>query len=381
MIPLRDFEEARRRVTPHLHRTPLLSFRTLGAPFRAESWLKCENLQKTGSFKVRGGLNAIAALTGGGEGGSGGGGGGAPGDGGSGGGRGRAPGERAGVITISAGNHAQAVAWAAARVGIRSVVVMPKGAARTKVAAARAYGAEVVLHGNAQQAFAEAHRRAAAGGLVFLHPFDAPEVIAGHGSTGMEIVEELPGPGTIVVPVGGGGQIAGIAGALAAAGHLAPGSGRMAARNQPGNANRSDEKMTGGNPAPKRSWRVFGVEPDGAPAMHRSLRAGRAVQLGATDTIADGLAAPMAGVLTHRIVERFVEDVALVRDREILAAMRLLMTRAGLVAEPSGAAAVAAIMTGRIPLRPGDRVVAVITGANADPALLVRALAEGAPWP
>ncbi len=381
-LSLADFEEARRRVAPHLHRTPLLSFRTLGAPLGAESWLKCENLQKTGSFKVRGGLNAIAALAEGEEG--------ARGEseaegigragGGSNGGRGRTPkGRAAGVITISAGNHAQAVAWAAARAGIRSVVVMPEGAARTKVAAARGYGAEVILHGNAHEAFAEARRRAAAEGLVFLHPFDAPEVIAGHGSTGIEIVEDLPGPGAIVVPVGGGGQIAGIAGALAATGQLPARSGDGEARNRGGRKDRDDRGTS--HPAPGRSWRIFGVEPAGASAMHRSLGAGRAVHLETTDTIADGLAAPMAGTLTYRYVERYVEDVAVVRDEEILAAMRLLMTRAGMVAEPSGAAAAAAIMAGRIPLRRGERVVAVVTGANADPAILARALTEGEAWP
>ena len=346
-----DFERARRRIAPHLHRTPLLSFRTLGAPLSVESWLKCENLQKTGSFKVRGGLNAVAALC---EDDSGG------------------RGARArGVITISAGNHAQAIGWAAARAGMRAVVVMPEGAARTKVAAARGYGAEVVLHGTAHEAFAEAHRRAEAEGLVFLHPFDAPEVIAGHGSTGLEIVEELPGPGTIVVPVGGGGQIAGIAGALAATDRLA------APLRSPDRDGRGtpDREAAPRQPADAHArWRVFGVEPVGAPAMRRSLEAGRALQLEAVKTIADGLAAPMAGSLTYRIVKRLVEDVVLVSDDEILAAMRLLMTRAGVVAEPSGAAAAAAIMTGRIPLEPGERVVAVVTGANADPAILARAL-------
>ena len=323
-----DFEAARRRVAPHIHHTPLLSFRTLGAATGAEAWLKCENLQKTGSFKVRGALNAVASLA--------------------------AAELSRGVITISAGNHAQAVAWAARNSRARSVVVMPEHAARTKVDATRGYGAEVVLHGDAMQAFAEARRRADDAGLVFLHPFDAPEVVAGHGSTALEIAEDLGGPATIVVPIGGGGQIAGIAGALAATGRLGTGPG---------------------------SWRVFGVEPAGAAAMRRSLDEGAAVHLDGVDTIADGLAAPMAGRLNYRYVADFVEDVVLVSDEEILSAMRLLITRAKLVVEPSGAAAVAAIMCGRIPAAAGDRVVAVVTGGNVDDGLLVRALREGASWP
>ena len=322
-----DFASARRRVAPAIHRTPLLSFQTLGRESGTSPHLKCENLQKTGSFKVRGALNAIASLD---------------------------PAERArGVVTISAGNHAQAVAWAAGRAGARAVVVMPERASRTKVAAAAAYGAEVVLHGDAAAAFAEAHRRAADEDLVFLHPFDAPEVVAGHGSTGLEIAEEVAGPGVIVVPVGGGGQIAGIAGALAGAGRLG-GKSRM---------------------------RIFGVEPAGAPSMRRSLDEGRAARLDRTETIADGLAPPMAGELTYRYVADHVEDVVLVSDDEILAAMRLLATRARLVAEPSGAAAVAALMCGRVPVRAGETVVAVVTGGNVDTDMMVRALRKGTPWP
>lgn len=310
-----DFAAARRKVAPHIHRTPLLSFRTLGAPAHAKVLLKCENLQKTGSFKVRGALNAIASL-------------------------GEADRAR-GVITISAGNHAQAVAWAARKAGAKSVVVMPERASRTKVDAARGYGAEVVLHGDAAEAFAEARRRAAAEGLVFLHPFDAPEVIAGHGSTALEIAEEVAHPATVVVPIGGGGQIAGIAGALAAMDRLT-----------------GDSRM-----------RVFGVEPRGAPAMRQSLDEGRAAHLEGVDTIADGLAPPMAGELNYRYVDDFVDDVVLVSDDEILAAMRLLIMRAKLVAEPSGAAAVAALMFGRIPVAAGERVVALVTGGNVDPQL------------
>ena len=347
-----DFEGARRLAAPSLHRTPLLSFRTLAKEIGAPAaWLKCENLQKTGSFKVRGALASIAALQ-----------------------EGRPSGDPLpGIVTVSAGNHAQAVAWAARKTGTAAVVVMPEKASPAKVAAARGYGAKVILRRDAADAFEEARRLGARAGFAFLHPFDAAPVVAGHGSTGLEVGEEMDGPAAVVVPVGGGGQIAGIAGALAAA-------GRLGATGRPSAASRLARKGAGGR-TDGHPWRVFGVEPEGAPAMRRSLDLGRPARLEATDTIADGLAPPFAGELNYRYVARFVEDVVLVSDAEILSAMRLLLTRAKLVAEPSGAAAVAALMHGRIPLAPGEAAVAVVTGGNADPEVVVRALREGAPWP
>ena len=344
----REYEEARRRIVPLVHHTPLLSFRTLGDATGTRAFLKCENLQKTGSFKVRGALNAVAAL---------------------------APEERArGVVTVSAGNHAQAVAWAAGKAGVRAVVVMPQAAAPIKVEAAQGYGAEVILHGTAADAFRKADRLARDEGLVFLHPFDAEEVIAGHGSTGLELAEEVPGPAVVVVPVGGGGQIAGVAGALAAC-RPATEDGGLGA----GDDGTRDGGVGTGDDA--SGHRVVGVEPEGAPAMRRSLDAGRAVRLDAVDTVADGLAAPMAGELTFRYVREFVEDVTLVSDDEIASAMRLLATRAKVVAEPSGAAAVAAVMHGRVAVQPGDVVVALVSGGNVEPEVLAWALREGAPWP
>ncbi len=374
----REYEEARRRIVPLVHRTPLLSFRTLGDATGTRAFLKCENLQKTGSFKVRGALNAVAAL---------------------------APEERArGVVTVSAGNHAQAVAWAAGKAGVRAVVVMPQAAAPIKVEAAQGYGAEVILHGTAADAFRKADRLARDEGLVFLHPFDAEEVIAGHGSTGLELAEEVPGPAVVVVPVGGGGQIAGIAGALAACrpatedGGLGAGDGGLGMGD--GGLGTGDSGPGTGDSGPgtgdsgpgaedggvgtgdgTSGHRVVGVEPEGAPAMRRSLDAGRAVRLDAVDTVADGLAAPMAGELTFRYVREFVEDVTLVSDDEIASAMRLLATRAKVVAEPSGAAAVAAVMHGRVAVEPGDVVVALVSGGNVEPEVLAWALREGAPWP
>ena len=358
----REYEEARRRIVPLVHHTPLLSFRTLGDATGTRAFLKCENLQKTGSFKVRGALNAVAAL---------------------------APEERArGVVTVSAGNHAQAVAWAAGQAGVRAVVVMPQAASPIKVEAAQEYGAEVILHGTAADAFRKADRLARDEGLVFLHPFDAEEVIAGHGSTGLELAEEVPGPAVVVVPVGGGGQIAGVAGALAACRPATEDGGLGTGDSGPGaedgglgagdDGTRDGGVGTGDDAS---GHRVVGVEPEGAPAMRRSLDAGRAVRLDAVDTVADGLAAPMAGELTFRYVREFVEDVTLVSDDEIASAMRLLATRAKVVAEPSGAAAVAAVMHGRVAVQPGDVVVALVSGGNVEPEVLAWALREGAPWP
>ena len=277
-IPLGDLNEAQARIGASVHRTPLVHSRTLSERVGAPLYLKCENLQKTGSFKVRGALHRLLRLS---------------------------DDERArGVATISAGNHAQAVAWAASTVGVSSLVVMPEKASPTKVRASREYGAEVVLHGDAQAAFRRAFELCDQRGLTFVHPFDDPEVVAGHASCGLEILEELPGVGTIVVPVGGGGLCSGIAAAVAVS---------------------------------EADVAVWGVEPEGAPGMHRSLEAGEAVHLDSVDTIADGLAPPMAGVLNHAILAAHARGVVLVTDAEIVEAMKLLLERTKLVVEPAGA--------------------------------------------
>jgi threonine dehydratase len=305
-ISLTRLHEARARIADALHVTPLIPSRTISERVGAPVWLKCENLQKTGSFKVRGALHRLLRLT---------------------------DEERGrGVSTISAGNHAQAVAWAASAAGVRSLVVMPEGASPTKVRASRAYGAEVVLHGDAKAAFARVREISEERGLTFVHPFDDVEVVTGHASCGLEILEQLPDVRTIVVPVGGGGLSSGIASAVAASGA------------------RVD---------------VWGVEPEGAPAMHRSLAAGAAVPLESVATVADGLAAPMAGVLNHAILAEHAAGVELVGDDEIVDAMRLLLERAKLVVEPAGAAGLAGLLSGRLPIEPGP-VVVVISGGNVD---------------
>lgn len=299
---------------PALHHTPLLSSRTLTDRVGRPVYLKCESLQKTGSFKVRGALNRIRRLT---------------------------AEERArGVVTISAGNHAQAVAWAAAAAEVASTVVMPEHASATKVRASRGYGAEVILHGDASAAFRKAFVLAEERGLVFVHPFDDPWVVEGHASCMLEILEDLPDVRTVVVPVGGGGLISGIAVA-------------------------ADARSPGVD--------VWGVEPRGAAAMHDSLEAGRPVHLDAVSTVADGLAAPMAGALNYALVRDHTRGVVQVDDDEIVGAMRLLLERTKLLVEPAGAAGVAALLAGRIPAGEGP-VVVVLSGGNVDLALLARLL-------
>ncbi|HEX5501338.1 MAG TPA: threonine/serine dehydratase [Thermomicrobiales bacterium] len=312
MIAVADIRAARERIAGRVHHTPLLSSQTLGRQIGARAWLKAENLQKTGAFKVRGALNAILQLS---------------------------EEERArGIITVSAGNHAQGVAWAAAAVGVPATVVMAENATPSKVAATRGYGAEVVQHGTSSlDLFGKMEELRAARGLTLVHPFDADAIIAGQGTAGLEILDDLPEFGeegdTVVVPVGGGGLIGGIAVAIK--------ESRPAAR-------------------------VVGVEPVGAPGMSNSLAAGHAVHLDRIETIADGLTAPFAGERNFDIVRRYVEDVVLLDDETILEGMRFLLARAKLLAEPAGAAATAALLAGKVTVAPGARVVALVSGGNID---------------
>jgi len=307
---LDDLRAAAGRIAPHLHRTPLCSSRSLSQMSGHEVSLKCENLQKTGSFKPRGAINRIATLD--------------------------PEVAQRGVITISAGNHAQGVAYAAARLGVDAVVVMPETAVASKVAATRAYGAECVLHGDVHAAFAKMHELQQERGLTLVHPFDDPMLIAGHGTAGLEIAEDGEWD-AVIVGIGGGGLISGVATALGA---LAP------------------------------DTRVFGVEPEGAATMSAALEAGESVRLEHLDTIADGLAPPFAGTLNLKIVQRSVEQVITVSDAQIRAAMALLLERCKLLVEPAGAAALAALLAGLVPLPPGSRVTVVLSGGNVDLAKL-----------
>jgi threonine dehydratase len=283
-------------------------------------FVKAEHLQLTGSFKPRGAFNRVAALT---------------------------PDERRrGVIGLSAGNHAQALALAAARAGVASTVVMPAGASRSKAAAAAAYGAEVILYGeHVGESLERMHEIEARRGLTFVHPFDDPIVIAGQGTVGLEIADQLPEVDVVVVGIGGGGLISGIASALK--------------RRRP-------------------AVRIYGVEPERSNAMTLGLAAGAPVTIGPV-SIADGLGAPFAGVWTIPIVERFVEQVLLLDEATIAAGMAFALERMKQLLEPAGAAALGALLTGRIPVREGDTVCVVASGGNVDLARLPDMLAMAAP--
>jgi threonine dehydratase len=312
MVTLEDVIAAREVIAGRLHRTPTLTAASLGVMAGVQLLVKAELLQKTGSFKPRGVLTRLARLT---------------------------PDERErGVIGISAGNHAQALAYGAAQAGVPCTVVMPTTAVASKVAATRGYGARVVLHGETSiVAFAEYERLVEAEGQAPVHPFNDPRVIAGQGTVGLEILEEAPDLDAVIVPVGGGGLIAGMAVAIKA---LQPGV------------------------------RIVGVEPEGAPGLSRALAAGQVVPLTSVQTIADGLSAPFAGALTLDIAQRLVDDVVLVSDQEIAEALRLVLERTKFQAEPAGVAGVAALLANRCGVRDGARVLTVLSGGNIDRARL-----------
>ena len=316
MLDLAAVHSAREKIAGRLHVTPTLSATRIGARVGVQLVLKCENLQKTGSFKVRGVLNKLSRLS--------------------------EESRKRGVVTVSAGNHAQALAWAAREAGVKATVVMPAAASPAKVDASRGYGAEVVLHGETSiQAFARARELERDRVLTFVHPFDDELVCAGAGTVGLELLEQARDLDVVVIGVGGGGLISGMLVALKES---------------------------------KPSLRVYGVEPVGASSMRQSLDQGHAVHLDSVNTIADGLAAPMAGELNYEIVRRYADDVVLIDDATIAAGARELLFSAKLLAEPAGAAATAAILARAIPLRDGERVAAVVSGGNLNTAKLVAML-------
>jgi len=308
MISIDDIRDARTRIAKFVHRTPLVGSATLSRRAACRAHLKLENFQKTGSFKPRGALNNMSQLD-------------------------AAQRER-GVITISAGNHAQGVSYAAGLLGIRAVVVMPASASRLKAQAATEYGAEVILHGDMAGAFQKLDEVREERGLVFVHPFDDDRTIAGQGTVGLEIIEDLSDIDTVVVGIGGGGLISGVAVAIK---ELSP------------------------------RTRVIGVEPTGAAVMHLSREQGKPAKLDKTSTIADGLAAPFAGARNFEIVQKYVDDLVLVDDDAIRAAMRFLLERCKVLAEPAGAAATAALLTGKVRAGAGidsANTVVIVSGGN-----------------
>ncbi len=307
MVSIEAIRRARERVAPHIRRTPLWRSETLGRLAGCEVYLKCELFQKTGSFKPRGMLNKLFSLT--------------------------DAQRRAGVITFSAGNAAQGLAYAARIVGTRAAVVMPSYASPTKAQATREYGGEVILHGNAAECFEKCMALSRERALTFVASYDDVELMTGHASLGLEILEDLPDPDLVMVGVGGGGLIGGVTMALRQSGSGA---------------------------------RIVGVEPEGAPKMFRSLEAGKPIRLAATRTIADGLGAPSAGEHPFAIVREHVERVILVADEQIRQAMRLILERAKLLAEPAGSAPLAGLLSGQVAVPAGAKVVLVLSGGNVD---------------
>lgn len=303
-----DFEAARARVSPHVYHTPLLTSRTLSERTGCDVRLKAEMFQRTGSYKIRGPLNKFSFLT---------------------------PEEKArGVVCSSAGNHAQGVALAARLQGIKAVVCMAANATPAKIAATRAYGAEVVLHGSIwDEANEKAKELVAERGLTYIHPFDDLQLIGGQGTLGLEIHHDWPEVAVVAVPIGGGGLISGVA---------------MAMKQR--------------NP----DVRIVGVESSGAPGMQRSVREGRVVTLDTVDCVIDGLRVKRVGTLTHQIVSRYVDDIVTLPDRDIFDAVVWVMERCKLVVEGAAAAPVAALLQGLVNVPAGTKVACVLSGGNVD---------------
>ena len=317
MIPLAEIRAAAARLRGEVHRTPILSSRSLGEASGVRLLLKCESFQKTGSFKARGALNTVRSL-GDAE-------------------RGR------GLITVSAGNHAQAVAWAARRVGAPCTVVMPEGAPRSKMDAVRGYGAEVILHPDRATLFDRLNEERERRGSTFVHPFDDPVVLAGAGTVGLEIAEDAGELDAVIIPVGGGGLMGGTASALR---QLRP------------------------------QVRIVAVELAEGPGLGPARAAGRPVPVTRpADTLADGMTPPFVGALPLAIAETCVDELVTVGEGAIREAMMMLFTRAKLYVEASGAAAFAALRSGAVRLPRNSHVVAIVSGGNVDPERALAAMA------
>jgi threonine dehydratase len=310
VISIEQVHAAREYLTGKIHRTPALSTHQIGRMTQPQTqlYLKAENLQKTGSFKPRGVLYKLAGLT---------------------------PDERQrGVITVSAGNTAQTLAWAAAQLEIPCTVVVPAAAPRAKTDAATAYGAEVIRHGaNHVESWEMGNKLIAERNLVLVHPYDDPLVVAGHGTIGLEILEDVPGVQAVLVPIGGGAISTGVAFAIKSI---------------------------------RPEVQVIGVEPELAPKMSQALLAGRPVEIPPSLTIADGLRAPHVGQVNYDLATQYLDAVVQVSDPAIIRAVGLVMTRAKLVVEPSGAAVVGALLEGRADIPENAVTVAVLSGGNAD---------------
>ncbi len=319
MITWKDVQQARERIAPYMVRTPLLRVPALDEALGCQVYLKHEGFQPIGAFKIRGALNKALSLT---------------------------PEERErGLVCASSGNHAQGVAYAAHKLGTQAVIVMPTNANPVKLAGVKKWGGTVELVGTlSSQREARAAELVQERGMVEIHPYADPYVAAGQGTLALEILEDLPDAALVAAPMGGGGLISGVATAVKG---VAP------------------------------QVRTVGVEPAGAPRYTRSRAEGRPVQLESVNTIADGTRTDHANPDNFAVIQDRVDELYAVEDLWIEKAMVLLLNQAKIVAEPSGALPVAAALAGLLPVKPEDKAVFVLSGGNADPALLARLLTQG----
>jgi threonine dehydratase len=319
MPTLSDIRAARERIHDGVVLTPVIPALALRNRLACDAWLKLENTQRTGSFKDRGALNRLLDLS---------------------------PEERTrGVVTASAGNHAQAVAYHGARLGVPVEVVMPTETPLIKVANTRRFGAAVTFHGaTLSESMDEAHRIERERRMTLVHAFDDDRVIAGQGTIGLELLEQVPALTALIVPIGGGGLISGIA---------------LAVKEQ------------------RPDVRVFGVEAAAAPSALASRRAGHVVKIESSDTIADGIAVKRVGDRTFPLIERYVEDIVTVDEVQIASAVHLLLEHQKVLAEGAGATPLAAMLSGLLPLRADDVAVMILSGGNIDVNLVERIVDRG----
>jgi len=311
-ITFSDVQSAAERLRGQAHRTPVVTSRTFDQIAGCRAFFKCENLQRAGAFKFRGAYNALSQLT--------------------------LEQRQCGVVAFSSGNHAQGLALAAKVLGIPATVVMPSDAPQIKVDATRDYGAEIVFYDRITgDREAIARQLATERGLTVIPPFDHPHIIAGQGTAALELFQDVPDLDYLLTPVGGGGLIAGCATAAKAM---------------------------------RPSVHVIGVETEPANDAWQSLRTGKRVTIPVPDTIADGIRTTCLGAITFEIMQKLVDDIALVADADVIEAMRFMLFRMKLLAEPTGAVPVAALMARKVPAVSGKRVGVIVSGGNADPALI-----------
>ncbi len=320
MMELETIQKAARLIGEHIFKTPLIYSPTLSERFDAHIYLKLENLQKTGSFKIRGATYKLIA------------------------GRNRGEISPNGVVAASAGNHAQGVALAAKRAGLKATIIMPRWASISKQAATRYYGGNIIIHGATVEESLVKALEIEQQGLTFIHPFDDADIIVGQATIGLEIITELEDVDTVLVPVGGGGLIAGVSGAI---------------------------KLL------KPQTRIYGVEAAACPSGQVSLRNGSRIQVEAKSSIADGISVKQIGAVPFQMMQNRVDDVVTVEEEYIAASIQIMLERKKILAEGAGAVPLAALLNGSVRPRYGEKVVLLVSGGNVDNPLLGRIIQQG----